>query len=129
MSRRVVIEVLRVAADPRGWVAEPLDPADFPGQANAHLVVSAPGAIRGNHHHPRGSEVLTVAGPALVRTRADGKSIDTEVPAGSVYRFRIPPGVAHAVKNTGAVPGILIGFNTVAHDPAAPDTVPDRILD
>lgn len=129
MSRRVEVEVLRVARDSRGWVAEPLAPRDFPEQRNVHLVVSAPGTIRGNHLHPRGSEVLTVAGPALVRTRAAGETTDTEVPAGAVYRFRIPPGVAHAVKNLGDAPSVLVGFNSVAHDPAAPDVVREVILE
>jgi hypothetical protein len=36
-----------------------------------------------------------------------------------------PPGVAHAIKNTGTATGVQIGFNTIEHDPAHPDVVRD----
>jgi dTDP-4-dehydrorhamnose 3,5-epimerase-like enzyme len=115
-------EVLRVHRDARGSVTEPLTPDLLPGQRNVHLVVSAPGVVRGNHLHRRGTEVLTVIGPALVRTRPEGgEAADVHVPPGDVYRFTFPPGVAHAIQNTGSDPGVLVAFNTEEHDPANPD--------
>ena len=122
MTESPAVEVLRVHRDARGSVTEPLTPGLLPGQRNVHLVVSAPGVVRGNHLHRRGTEILTVIGPALVRTRAHGGEVsDTHVPPGGVYRFTFPPGVAHAIQNTGSEPGVLVAFNTEEHDPANPD--------
>jgi UDP-2-acetamido-2,6-beta-L-arabino-hexul-4-ose reductase len=36
---------------------------------NAHIVISGPGVIRGNHYHKKGEETMAVMGPALVRVR------------------------------------------------------------
>ncbi|MHA3772324.1 polysaccharide biosynthesis C-terminal domain-containing protein [Verrucomicrobiota bacterium sgz303538] len=128
MSRNVVIEVLTTHCDPRGSVFEPLVPDALPAQRNVHVVTTEPGAVRGNHFHPRGTEVLAVIGPALVRTRQDGETTDTEVPEGAVYRFTIPPGISHAIKNTAAVPTITVAFNSEVHDPNNPDLVRDVLL-
>ena len=40
--------------------------------------------------------VSAVVGPALVRYREGATIHDADVPAGEVWRFRFPPGVAHA---------------------------------
>jgi mannose-6-phosphate isomerase-like protein (cupin superfamily) len=69
-----------------------------------------------------------VFGPALVRFRTRGTIGDIEVPEGEAHRFTIPPGVSHAVCNTGSEPALLVAFNTVAHDPAAPDVVRDVLI-
>ena len=58
-------------------VFEPLEPECLPSQRNIHVVVTEPGCVRGNHYHTRGTEVITVQGPALVRIR-DGQ--DSEYP-------------------------------------------------
>ena len=54
---------------------EPLGPSDLATQKNVHVVLSSPGAVRGNHHHERGTEIMTVYGPAHVRLR-DGEADD-----------------------------------------------------
>jgi dTDP-4-dehydrorhamnose 3,5-epimerase-like enzyme len=118
---QVDIVKLRVHADARGAVFEPLEPSLLGGWRNVHAVITEPGAIRGNHAHPRGTEVTAVAGPVLVRYR-DGNALrEVAVPPGEVWRFHFPPGVAHAFKNTGERPVVLVSFNTEEHDPAAPD--------
>lgn len=129
MSETVIIENLSAHRDIRGSVFEPLGPELLPGQRNVHVVTTEPGAIRGNHYHPKGTEVLAVIGPALVRTRVDSAFTDTVVPEGEIYRFTIPPGIAHAIQNTGSSASISIAFNTEVHDPANPDVVRDVILE
>ncbi len=126
---RVRIEPITLHSDARGSVHEPLAPDEFASQRNCHVVLTEPGHVRGNHHHLRGTEILTVTGPALVRTREDGHDTDTEIPPGAIYRFTIPPGIAHALRNTGSAPSLAVSFNTVAHDPAAPDVVRDVVLE
>lgn len=129
MAPGVEFEPVAYPTDARGLVIEPVGPADLPALRNVHLVVSEPGAIRGNHYHRVGSEITVAFGPALFRYR-DGEAVrDLEIPAGAAYRFRIPAGVGHAFRNTGAGPMILIGFNTEPHDPTAPDVVRDVLIE
>jgi UDP-2-acetamido-2,6-beta-L-arabino-hexul-4-ose reductase len=128
-SAVVRVEPVNVHRDARGWVFEPIGPSEFASQRNAHLVLSEPGAVRGNHYHVRGTEVMVVVGPSLVRYREpDGRVVDLEVGASEMVRLTIPPGRAHAVQNTGSSATVSIAFNTEAHDPASPDVVRDVLI-
>ena len=124
----VEIRQLKVHADGRGAVFEPLEPALLTGWRNVHTVVSDPGAIRGNHRHPRGTEVTAVLGPALVRYRSGGQIEERHVPNGEAWRFVFPPGTAHAFKNTGPKASVLVSFNTEQYDPAQPDAERDELI-
>ena len=125
----VQVVKLKVHADARGCVFEPLEPALLAGWRNVHAVVTEPGAVRGNHRHLRGTEVSTVVGPALVRYREQGQVHDIVVPEGEAWRFHFPPGVAHAFRNTGARPLVLVSFNTEEHDPARPDAERESLIE
>jgi dTDP-4-dehydrorhamnose 3,5-epimerase-like enzyme len=122
------IESVRAHRNVRGFVFEPLNGTELLAQSNVHVVITEPGAVRGNHRHARGTEVLTVIGPTLVRTRVDGVLRDTHVAADEVVRFTLLPGVAHAIQNTGDRRQVLVSFNTVAHDPADPDVIHDMLI-
>ncbi|MFM1945267.1 MAG: hypothetical protein RI897_4249 [Verrucomicrobiota bacterium] len=117
------VEEMDVFRDVRGLVFEPLGAEGLVGQRNVHVVVTEPGMVRGNHVHQLGTEVLVVVGEAEVRLGVEGEVRCYEVPEGGVYRFVIPPGVAHAVRHGGVGPGLLVSFSTREHDPAVPDTV------
>ncbi len=125
----VQVVKLKVHADARGCVFEPLEPALLAGWRNVHAVVTEPGAVRGNHRHLRGTEVSTVVGPALVRYRCAGQLHDVAVPEGAAWRFHFPPGVAHAFRNTGTRPFVLVSFNTEEHDPARPDAERELLIE
>lgn len=129
VTRCVQIEVLNCHRDPRGMVFEPLAADEIAKYRNVHVVVTAPGAIRGNHLHVQGSEITSVVGPVLVRYREAGIVCDVEVPMGEVWRFVFPPGVPHAFKNTGQQPFLLASFNTEEHDQSAPDAVRDVLIE
>jgi dTDP-4-dehydrorhamnose 3,5-epimerase-like enzyme len=125
----VMIEQVLLHRDRRGSVFEPLDPERIPGQRNVHVVVTEPGCVRGNHYHRRGTEVLIVQGPALVCIR-DGQEVrDTVISEGAATRFIIPPGVAHAIQNTGSRPTLVVAFRDLAHDPADPDVVREVLIE
>ena len=129
VNARATVEPLAFSTDPRGLVLEPLHPDEFPSQRNAHLVLTRPGAIRGNHYHRVGTEVAVVLGPALVRVRdADGLR-DHPVDAGRAVRFTFPPGVPHTMLNTGDAPLVILSFNTDPHDPARPDVVREVLIE
>ena len=128
---------VRQARDARGVVFEPLDAAQLGAQRNVHVVLSAPGAVRGNHFHRVQHEVSVVVGPARVAWReaptADPAAVpgaveSVEVPAGEAWRFEFPPGITHAYENTGHETMVLVAFASQPHDPANPDTFRDALL-
>jgi dTDP-4-dehydrorhamnose 3,5-epimerase-like enzyme len=118
----VLYEKLAIISDQRGFVLELLNAKDFAYQRNAHLVISFPGVVRGNHYHIKGKETIIVIGPSLVRFREDGEIKDVVVPEKEAWRFVFNPGISHAIKNLGKDVNILAAFNTLEHDPANPDT-------
>ena len=126
---RVTVEPITCSTDHRGLVLEPLRADEFPAQRNAHLVLTAPGHIRGNHYHCVGTEIAVALGPCLVRYRDGDRVVDRPVAAGEAVRFTFPAGVAHAMKNTGDSQMITLSFNTEVHDPARPDVVRDVLIE
>ena len=110
-------------------VFEPLDLEKIVLQKNTHVVISRPGAVRGNHYHLRGTEIVAVMGPTRVRFMENDEIRDVDVPAEKVYRFTFPPHVPHAMQNTGEQPTILVAFNTWVHDPENPDTVQKILIE
>jgi dTDP-4-dehydrorhamnose 3,5-epimerase-like enzyme len=130
-TNRVVIEPVAMHSDARGAVFEPLNAAELQVQRNTHVVLSEPGAVRGNHYHRVGQEISVVVGPAVVCYREAGTTGQIQeviVPAGTAQRFTFPAGVVHAFRNPG--PGIMIlaSFNTELHLAAAPDVVREVIV-
>jgi dTDP-4-dehydrorhamnose 3,5-epimerase-like enzyme len=124
----VLIEHLRRASDQRGYLFEPLDAEGLAGQRNVHVVLTAPGEIRGNHFHDTGTEVTAVSGPARVRIKEDSQLITLDIPDGETWRFTFPPRITHAFQNTGTTALVIVSFNTLPHDPAHPNTTRDVIL-
>jgi dTDP-4-dehydrorhamnose 3,5-epimerase-like enzyme len=93
------------------------------------VVYTVPGVARGNHYHVKGTEICSVAGSMRVRYREHGQLHQVQVPAGQVWRFTFPPGVAHAFLNDGDGPNVLAAFNTEEHDPQHPDAVRDVLFE
>ena len=133
ISQAVTIERMRRAEDARGYVFEPLDATGLAAQRNVHVVLTEPGAIRGNHFHDTGTEVTAVSGPARVAIKRvaseQGAGIEMhDIPAGETWRFTFPPRVTHAFMNTGTEPLVIVSFNTLPHDPSNPNTTRDVVL-
>lgn len=115
-------------SDERGFVFEPLEEKPLAQQKNVHIVVSRPGAVRGNHYHLKGTETLVVCGPALVRIRYPNDTKDFSIPTDKTCRLIIPPGISHAIQNTGVTDSLLVAFNTEPHDPNQPDLARDVLI-
>lgn len=124
----VSYEKLTLITDERGFVIELLNTEEFVSQRNAHIVISLPGVVRGNHYHVKGKETITVFGPSLVQFRENGQTKDVVIPEKEAWRFVFPPGVSHAIKNLGKETNILVAFNTMEHDPVHPDTKTDPLI-
>ena len=128
MSGTVRIRPVTSHRDARGSLFEPLDATELADQKNVHVVLTAPGGVRGNHRHTSSTEVTVVVGPCLVRLKESTGLRDVHVPVDEAWQFTIPPGVVHAYRNTGTAPMVLVSFNSAIHDPANPDTVREQIL-
>ena len=72
-------------SDSRGVVFEPLELEQIALQRNTHVVISKPGAVRGNHYHLLGTEIIVVMGPARVRFKESDEIRDIDVPVEKVY--------------------------------------------
>jgi len=125
----VRIEKLRRATDHRGFVFEPLDDPQFAAQRNAHVVITYPGEIRGNHFHTVGTEITSVNGPTRVCVKERDALVTHDIPEGETWRFTFPPHVTHAFLNTGDRASVIVSFNTEPHDPQQPDVTRDVILE
>ena len=129
VKMNVKIDQLEIHGDNRGVVFEPIEDESIIFQQNCHVVISVPGAIRGNHYHVSGTETLAVMGPALLRFKQADRISDVEVPSSQIYKFVISPNVTHAIKNTGNQNNILIAFNTIQHDRGNPDLIREIVMD
>jgi dTDP-4-dehydrorhamnose 3,5-epimerase-like enzyme len=125
---RTQVQSVKTHRDARGSLFEPLTDAELAGQKNVHVVLTQPNGVRGNHVHKTATETTSVVGPCLVRLKEQGAIRDIEIPAGEICRLIIPPGVAHAFRNTGAQAMVLVSFSTRLHDPDGADTSKDEIL-
>ncbi len=113
----IEFEVLETFDDARGTAFEPVGSEALAGFRNVHVVLTEPGHVRGNHRHARGVETLIVRGPALLVTDEGGARETREIAQDQVVRVRLGPGVAHAVKNTGDRPMLIVSFGTEPFDP------------
>ena len=64
----------------------------------------------------------------MIRIRKENDIEDFSIPANTTCRLVIPPGVSHAIQNTGGIDSLLIAFNNESHDPDQPDLVQDILI-
>ena len=84
----------------------------------------APGAVRGNHVHPDAAEYVLVWGGEAEVTweHPEGGLASEKVTGEELIAFEIPPGVAHAVTNTGDREVYLIAYYFGSREQEWPDT-------
>jgi dTDP-4-dehydrorhamnose 3,5-epimerase-like enzyme len=126
---KVTVEKIAVQSDSRGFVLEPLLGESLALQRNVHMAVTQPGAVRGNHYHRKGTEVLVLFGPCQGRLREKRAIKDIVVGEGEVSRFTIPAGVSHAFKKIGNQPAMLIAFNSGAQKELEAETIRDLLIE
>jgi dTDP-4-dehydrorhamnose 3,5-epimerase len=113
----VVIHKLSAHKDPRGWLVELYREDELPTErypAMAYVSETLPGAARGPHEHVTQSDYFAFVGPGefelyLWDGRPDsptrGNRMKVAVGESNRQCVIVPPGVVHAYKNIGAVPG------------------------
>ncbi|MDJ0781976.1 MAG: cupin domain-containing protein [Desulfosarcinaceae bacterium] len=124
----VTWKAVPVHRDARGAVFEPIAEALLSRQRNIHVVINRPGAVRGNHYHRQTTERICVSGPGRVHYRRDETIVTVPIEADAVVCFYFPPGVAHAIENTGESDQVLVALSDKPHDPQSPDSVPASVV-
>jgi UDP-2-acetamido-2,6-beta-L-arabino-hexul-4-ose reductase len=103
----VEIKRLEVKKDERGWLveilrSEALKRGDRFGQ---FLITTAyPGYIKGNHYHTRKFEwycVIRGEGRLVLQDNTTGEKEDVFLTEEELSLVMIPPGITHAIENTG----------------------------
>jgi dTDP-4-dehydrorhamnose 3,5-epimerase len=116
----VQVKPLKKYVDERGWLSElfrvdELAPEYHP--AMAYISISEPGVHRGPHEHEDQADFFCFIGPSnfkvrLWDNRADSptynKMMTVFAGADNPASVLVPLGVAHAYRNIGSVPGMVI---------------------
>lgn len=123
----VVLRELLRREDSRGWLVKLLMREHIAGQrqfGEIYVTAAHRGQVKGNHYHERAREWFSVIqGTATMATRviATGASALTELSAERPTIVEVAPGVAHAFKNTGSGPMLLLAYADEPYDAQAPD--------
>lgn len=118
--------------DARGFsFTLPPQALDFVGRvADMHLASTAPGAIRGNHHHLRRREAIVILpGTPWSLHWDEGEGTPAEhrsFNGGSAVLVLVSPGSSHAVRNDGTTPLWLVACSSEPYDPA--ETVTRKVV-
>ena len=130
----VEVHKLFLHTDEGGWLlkavrGEYTDGAPF---GEIYVVGALPGAVRGNHYHPKTTEWFVVVRGQARLLVADPANPDTDrrqIAMGGADHVcvKIPPMVAHAVENVGAGEMLLLALADRPYDPDDTDTLPCEI--
>lgn len=121
-----------ITEDPRGasffpWQSR--DAADQEVLRTFHLVSITPGHTRGHHLHPGHEEWLYLFhGAGVLIWEPSAGEIKEQAVSGGRTLIRIPPGVAHAVRNPGPEMLYLFAWREAAGGGSVePETVPRHL--
>jgi len=116
----VVFKPIQLYADHRGWLAEIYRQDELPSEIHpvmAYISETLPGVARGPHEHAAQTDYFAFIGPGDfmlylwdIRAKSStwGNRIKIAVGQANKQVVIVPPGVVHAYKNTGKVPGWVI---------------------
>ena len=131
----VKITDLNKKSDERGWLIEVLcGDALVPEKEFGQIFVSVapPGKVRGNHYHHRKIEWFCVpsgTGLLLIKDLETGEEMEIVMGENAPKTVKIPPGMVHAIKNTGDKDMVLLVYVNEQFDSADPDTIYQKILE
>lgn len=125
----VRITKLQQRFDERGWLAEVLRAEDGAPQVFGQIFVTAakPGVTKGRHYHTRKIEwfcVIQGRGCLVLEDLKSGVREEVEMGESKMVTVKIPPGVGHAITNTGSGMMLLLVYVNEVLDPTDPDTFP-----
>ena len=115
----VVMRPLRVFNDPRGWLIELFRQDELVQESwpvMTYVSQTLPGIARGPHEHVDQTDGFAFVGPSdfklfmwdiRVTSSTRGRRSVLILGASNPGAIWIPPGVVHAYRNIGAVPGLV----------------------
>lgn len=115
----VVLKALPKHEDARGWLVELFREDELPAEnrpSMTYVSQTLPGVARGPHEHRQQSDFFAFIGPGefklyLWDTRRDsptcGRRLTLVVGESNRQSVLVPPGVVHAYKNVGSIPGLV----------------------
>lgn len=118
----VVVKPLRKFVDERGWLSELFRHDELSDEYHpvmSYISVTEPGVTRGPHEHVDQTDLFCFIGPSNFKVRVWDNRPDSATyncmmtvfaGADSPASVLIPPGVAHAYRNVGSVPGVVINM-------------------
>jgi dTDP-4-dehydrorhamnose 3,5-epimerase len=116
----VVIYPLKKYIDERGWLAELFRLDEINEEFHpvmTYISMTEPGIQRGPHEHVEQADLFCFIGPSNFKLRIWDNRISSEtygrmmtlfVGADNPQAVIVPKGMAHAYKNIGSVPGVVI---------------------
>ena len=116
---RVIVRFLQKRSDERGWLLELFRKDELPASfcpAMAYFSQTLPGVVRGPHEHVAQTDYFVFAGPGDFRlylwdrreaSQTRGAHVQYVFGESAPAAVIVPPGVVHAYKNVGDVPGLV----------------------
>ena len=126
----VEIEPLAKKPDDRGWLLKLLMNAHICGNkefGEIYVTVAHPAAVKGAHYHEHCTEwfcVIRGYAKLVLFDRRTQERLEITMGEENMVRVRVPPHVAHAVKNIGDDLMYLLAYADREYDPQHPDTIP-----
>lgn len=118
--RDVIVKDLRKFVDERGWLAELFRHDELAAEfypVMSYISMTQPGVTRGPHEHVEQADLFCFMGPSNFKLRMwdNREASETYAHVMTLYvgednpkAIIIPKGVAHAYRNVGIAPGIVI---------------------
>lgn len=131
------IEELKKFSDERGFLVEFVKNnelgEDDKSFGQIYVTTINPGHVRGNHYHDKKNEyyaitsgsVLLVVEDIATKERAE-RTVDAS--GGKVFRIRVGPGFAHAIKNNSDEVITLTAYASKPYNPTDPDQTPYPLI-
>lgn len=129
----VEIRNLEKKEDTRGWLIEVLKKDDITKEGVGQFYISAanPGQTKANHYHTRKTEWFCVINGNGELLLEDIKTMETQKVPMSIGRpvlVKIPPNIAHAIKNIGKDTLILLSYVNETFNPEDTDTFKREVI-
>jgi dTDP-4-dehydrorhamnose 3,5-epimerase-like enzyme len=129
---RVEVAELDCFEDQRGWLLKVIrrENVGERGMGEVYVTASYPGITRAKHYHEHTTEWFCVVKGTAKLVLEDTASAEREeitLGGGRFTTVRVPPGIAHAIKNIGEETAYLVAVADQSYDAERPDTFPYEV--
>jgi dTDP-4-dehydrorhamnose 3,5-epimerase len=130
----VFIKQLKVHTDERGWLAEILRQEDIDVNkkfGQFYVTTAKPGITKANHYHKRKTEwfcVIKGKGKLVLKDIETNEVKELEMGDKNMIVVKIPPNMAHAIKNIGSNMMYLLAYIDEPFFAEDPDTYEYKLI-